>query len=154
MPRLGRLLIVFVLLAAAGAVVYVTAGRGAAPSLTIDRPERLVGQTGDLEVTAGAPDARFTSLTIALEQNGRSIPLFSLESPDAASVSQVDDDRIRISRPIGKRQLPDLQPGAARIVVSATRPSFLNLRTLSASASKDLQVRLDPPQIAVVSTHH
>ena len=38
--------------------------------------------------------------------------------------------------------------------MSATRPSFLNLRTLSTIASKDIQVRLEPPAIAVLSTHH
>jgi murein DD-endopeptidase MepM/ murein hydrolase activator NlpD len=155
MRRIGRFLLFLVLLAAlTGAALYVVAGRGAAPSLTIEKPDRVVGQTGDLEVIAGAPDARFTSLTITLEQNGRSIPLFSLDSSEAATLSQVDADQLRISRPIGKRQLPDLQPGAARIVVSAVRPSFLNLRMLSASASKDFQVRLDPPRVAVVSTHH
>src|SRR5207249_6811475 len=31
---------------------------------------------------------------------------------------------------------------------------FLNLRTLTASATKDIRVRLEPPRIAVVSTHH
>jgi murein DD-endopeptidase MepM/ murein hydrolase activator NlpD len=38
--------------------------------------------------------------------------------------------------------------------VSATRKSFLNLRTLTTTATKDIQVRLEPPRIAVVSTHH
>ena len=37
---------------------------------------------------------------------------------------------------------------------TATRPSFLKLRTLSSTAAKEIQVRLDPPTIAVVSTHH
>ena len=50
--------------------------------------------------------------------------------------------------------MPELQAGAARIVVTATRPSFLNLRTLTSTATKDVQVRLEPPRIAVVSTHH
>jgi murein DD-endopeptidase MepM/ murein hydrolase activator NlpD len=50
--------------------------------------------------------------------------------------------------------VPELQAGGARIIVSATRQSFLKLRTFSGSASKDLQVRLEPPRIAVTSTHH
>ena len=33
-----------------------------------------------------------------------------------------------IARPLGKQSVPELQSGAARIVVTATRPSFLNLR--------------------------
>src|SRR6267142_2520604 len=74
-------------------------------------------------------------------------------SPNA-SVTQVDRNQLRISRPFGKQSVPELQSGAARIVVTATRPSFLNLRPLTSTASKDFQVRLEPPRIAVVSTKH
>src|SRR6185295_11283773 len=97
-----------------------------------------------------------------LEQNGKSVPLFTLDAAaiaaaiaaSDASVTAVDRNQIRISRPLGKQSLPELQSGAARIVVTATRPSFLNLRPLTSTASKDFQVRLEPPRIAVVSTHH
>jgi murein DD-endopeptidase MepM/ murein hydrolase activator NlpD len=69
-------------------------------------------------------------------------------------VTQVTRDEVRISRPLGKQSVPELQSGAARIVVKAARPSFLNLRTLPSLAVKDFQVRLEPPRIAVLSTHH
>jgi murein DD-endopeptidase MepM/ murein hydrolase activator NlpD len=158
MRRLGRLLIFLLLFAALGAgAVYWIAGRGEPPSLVIEKPDRLVGRTGELGVVAGAPGARFTSLSITLEQNGRQLPLYShgeVESGDAAQVAQVDADRIRITRAIGKPQLPDLQAGPARIVVSATRPSIFDLRPLTASASKDFEVRLDPPRVSIISTHH
>lgn len=141
------------LLVVAGAV-YFLAGRGAPPQLTIVRPDRLVGQSGSIDVTAQAPNARFTSLTIAVEQNNRTIPLFSLDRDQSATVTQTERDRVRISRPLGKQSVPDLQQGTARLIVTATRPSFLNLRTLSSTATKDFQVRLEPPRISVVSTHH
>ena len=100
-------------------------------------PDRVVGQTGHLEVTAAAPSARFTALTITLEQNGRSVPLFTLLGAASRHRSRRSiRNRLRISRPIGKQSVPELQPGAARIVVTATRPSFLNLRTLSSSADE------------------
>jgi murein DD-endopeptidase MepM/ murein hydrolase activator NlpD len=130
------------------------ASRGAPPALAIEKPDRLVGQTGSLQVTAEAPNARFTELTIALEQNGRRLPLFSLLGEQDAKITQVDRNRIRISRPFGKQSVPELQAGPARIVVTAKRPSFLNLRTLSATTAKDVQVRLEPPRLAVLSTHH
>lgn len=141
------------LLVVAGAV-YFLAGRGAPPQLTIVRPDRAVGQSGSIDVTAEAPDARFTSLTIAVEQNNRTIPLFSLGAGQSARVTQTERDRVNISRPIGKQSVPDLQQGNARLIVTATRPSFLNLRTLSTTATKDFQVRLAPPRISVLSTHH
>jgi murein DD-endopeptidase MepM/ murein hydrolase activator NlpD len=59
-----------------------------------------------------------------------------------------------VSRPFGKQAVPDLQAGPARLVVSAARPSFLGLRELSATATKDVEVRLDPPRIEILSTHH
>ena len=145
-------LLLLVGLACAGA--YVAAGRGAPPRLTINKPDRVVGQTGAVDVVAEAPNGRFTALTIALEQNGNSIPLYSLDNAQAANVTRVDRHQLRIARSVGKQSVPQLQAGAARIVVSATRPSFLNLRQLTSTASKDFQVRLDPPRIAVLSTHH
>jgi murein DD-endopeptidase MepM/ murein hydrolase activator NlpD len=69
-------------------------------------------------------------------------------------VTQVDRTHLKVSRPLGKQSVPELVSGPARIVVSATRPSFLNLRQLTSTASKDFQVRLEPPRIAVLSTKH
>jgi murein DD-endopeptidase MepM/ murein hydrolase activator NlpD len=148
------LLAVLVLLALAGAGAYIAAGRGAPPHLTIDKPDRFVGQAGTLDVTADAPNAQFSALTVTLEQNGRSIPLFTLDGPQDASVTRVDRNHLRVSRPLGKHSVPTLQSGTARIVVMARRPSFLSLRQLTSTASKDFQVRLEPPRIAVHSTHH
>jgi murein DD-endopeptidase MepM/ murein hydrolase activator NlpD len=150
-----RWLLAFLLivgLALAGA--YVIAGRGAPPHLTIEKPDRFVGQAGALDVVADAPNARFTALTITLEQNGHAYPLFTLEGAQTASVTRVDGNRLRVSRPIGKQSVPELQSGPARVVVTATRPSLLNLRTLTSTATKDFQVRLEPPRIAVLSTKH
>ena len=148
--------LIVLLLIAAGAV-YTVARRETVPIVRIDQPEKAIGQAGTLVVTAEAPKAQFKALTVAVEQNGKSIPLFSLDSPEqakAAATSPAAPDRVTITRPIGKQSVPELRSGTARIVVSATRPSFLNLRTLSASASKDIQIRLEPPAIAVLSTHH
>jgi murein DD-endopeptidase MepM/ murein hydrolase activator NlpD len=142
-----------VLLAAAGVVLYV-AGRGAAPSIQILQPARLVGVDATLDVTVEAPGARFSRLDIALEQNGRSTPLFSLGAPGAATVAQQTPDRVRITRPVGKRALPDLSAGPARLVVRAARTTLFGLRTREASAAREVVVRFTPPRIAAVSTRH
>ena len=145
--------LVLVGLVVAGGAYWI-AGRGAPPAIKIERPERVVGQAGTLDVVIEAPGGRLTSLTIALEQNGRTTPLFSLGEQQSATLTQVDADHVRVSRPVGKQSVPELQQGTARITVSASRPSFLNLRTLSSAASKDFQVRLDPPRLAILSTKH
>src|SRR3954454_2890438 len=105
------------LAALAFGILYVAAGRSAPPRLTIDKPDRVVGQSGAVEVTAEAPNARFTALTIALEQNGKSYPLYALDSAAGASVTPLDRNRLHVSRPIGKQAIPQLVSGPARIVV-------------------------------------
>jgi hypothetical protein len=77
-----------------------------------------------------------------------------LADGQAAAQMQTEGGRVHVSRPFGKQSVPELQQGTATIVVAASRPSFLGLRTLSSSASRDVQVRLEPPRIAVISTHH
>jgi len=154
MESMRWLLALLVLIALACTGAYVVAGRGAPPQLTIEKPDRFVGQAGTLDVTAAAPNAQLTAFTIALEQNGKSIALFSLDGPQTASVTRVDATHVKVSRPLGKQSVPELQSGAARIVVTATRPSFLKLRQLTSTASKDFQVRLEPPRVAVLSTKH
>ena len=145
-------LVLLVVLACGG--IYVMAGRGAPPRITIEKPDRIVGQAGSLELTADAPNARFTALTITLEQNGKALPLFTLDGPQTATVTRVGGNQIHVSRPLGKQSVPELQSGTARLVVTARRPSLLNLRTLSTTATKDFQVRLEPPRLAVLSTKH
>src|SRR5436190_7730532 len=150
-----RWLIGIVLLAAVVAgTAYVIAGRGAPPQIVISKPDRAIGQSGSLEVTVEAPNARLNALAIAVEQNGKTTPLFALENAGAATVTQIDRNHMRVSRALGKQSVPELQSGAARVVVTATRPSFLNLRKLTATASKEIRVRLEPPRVAIVSTHH
>jgi murein DD-endopeptidase MepM/ murein hydrolase activator NlpD len=155
MESMFRWLLLLVALACAAVVgLYVAAGRGAPPHLTIDKPDRFVGQAGSLDVTADAPNAQFTALTITLEQNGKTVPLFTLDGPQTASVTRTDRTHLNISRPLGKQSVPELVSGPARVVVTATRPSLLKLRQLTSTASKDFQVRLEPPRVAVLSTHH
>src|SRR5262245_43275137 len=104
--------LIVVLLVAFGCAYFI-AGRGAPPQIAIYKPERVVGQAGSLDVTAGAPNGQFTALAIALEQNGKSYPLFTLNGAQAsaagaATVTQIDRNRTRISRPLGKQSVPEL----------------------------------------------
>jgi hypothetical protein len=145
--------LVLVLLAAAG-IVFLVAGRGEAPSILIVQPAKTIGADATLEVTAETPRSKFSRLDIALEQNGRSTPLFSLAAPGSAALTQVTPDRIRISRPVGKRALPDLQAGKARIVVTAARTTMFGLRTKESSAAREVTARFIPPRVSAVSTHH
>ncbi len=145
-------LVLVLLLAAVGVWIY--AGLGGPPAITIDKPAKVVGQAGTLEATITVPGGKLTELTAALEQNGKTTPLFSLAQPAGGTLQQESADRVRLTRSIGRSDVPALQSGNARVIVTATRTGAFGLRSLSSSAARDVQVRLEPPRVAVVSMHH
>src|SRR5690348_16604440 len=114
------LLGLILLLALAFGAAYVLAGRGAPPRITIAKPDRTIGQAGALDVTAESANGLFSALSITLEQNGKSMPLYALGGGPTATVAQPDPRHLRITRSIGKQSIPDIQQGPARIVVTAT----------------------------------
>jgi murein DD-endopeptidase MepM/ murein hydrolase activator NlpD len=145
--------ILVLILAAGGA--WLVAGRMAPPSITIDKPEKFVGMSTPLEITVSAPNApSMTPLRVVFEQNGKQTQLFSLDDPGKAQIKQDGTDKVRITHTIGKQAIPDLQAGAARIVVTAGRPVVYGIRTVQSSAARDVQVRLERPRVSVISTHH
>jgi len=142
------------LVAAMAGGVYIAAGRTTPATLTIDQPTGPVGQQGTLQFTAGAPRGFFTRLEATLEQNGRTFPLFSIAAPGDASIKRVDADHLQVTRRIGKVATPELQQGPAKVTVTVTRTSFLRIRDVHTTVTRDINIRLDPPRIAVLSTKH
>jgi murein DD-endopeptidase MepM/ murein hydrolase activator NlpD len=151
-----RYLVGLVLLAAliAGGL-FVYAGRLPGPAIKIVKPAKYVGQTTTVEVTLTAPGATYPGdFQIAFEQNGKRTPLVSFDKPATAEIKQDGPDRVRITRTFGRDALPDLKSGPARIVVTAERPVLFGMRKAHSTASQDVQVRLERPAIAVISTKH
>ena len=149
------LLILAVLALVVGGAGWFWAGRQAGPVIEIRQPERFVGQATPLDVAVQSPDGVFSRVDITLEQNGESHPVFNLNQPPSeGSVQQGSAERLFIMRRIGKSDTPDLQAGAARIVVRAARPVFFGLRQAESEATRDVEVRLEPPRVAVLSTFH
>jgi len=145
-------LLLLVMLAAAGATYY-AAGRAAVPIITIHQPA-VVGQTGTLDVTVDAPRGELEELSIVLVQDGKTFLLLELPTAPAESIAREGGDRLRIKRSIGRQTTPELRTGQAQIVVSAARPVLWGFRKVSSGATRDVQVRLEPPRVSVVSTHH
>ncbi|MET0166822.1 MAG: M23 family metallopeptidase [Vicinamibacterales bacterium] len=145
--------VLILLLAAGGAWVY--AGRMPAPTIVIEKPEKFVGTATPLQITISAPDAAaMKPIRVVFEQNGKQTTLFSLEEPGKAQIAQDGTDKVRITHEIGKATVPDLQAGAAKILVTAGRPVMRGVRTVESNAIRDLQVRLERPRVSVISTHH
>jgi murein DD-endopeptidase MepM/ murein hydrolase activator NlpD len=146
-------LILIAALAAGGAYVY--AGRLPGPAIEIVKPEKFVGQQSSVEVTISAPEAQWAGdFQVTFEQNGKQTPLASFAQPATAEIKQDGPGRVRITRTFGRDTIPDLKSGPARIVVTAERPVLYGMRKTSSTATRDLQVRLERPQIAVLSTKH
>lgn len=141
-----------VLLAVGLGIAYYFAGTLDGPAISINQPS-VIGQAGTLDVSVEAPGAELSALTIQLEQKGQSFPILDLSSAPSNAIVK-EGDRARIQRPIGKKALPELQSGAATLRVRASRPVLRGLRQVSSEATRSIQVRLDPPRVSVVSTHH
>jgi len=144
------LALLLLILIAAGSIFFISR-RETAPLVTIEQPGRVIGQNATLDVSAETPGRKFTQFDVTLEQNGQVTKLFSL---DGGTLTDSGPNTVRYTRPIGKQAVPSLRSGTAKITVTATRKAFLNLRRLTTTATKDVQVRLEPPRLAVLSTHH
>ena len=143
-----------VVVVVSAAVTFFVTGRAAGPIVTIIQPTSTIGRDTSLEATIESPGGRLASLQVSIEQGGKTTPLFDLASPTGAAVQQDSADRIRLTRPIGNRALPSLQEGAARLVITASRPVAFGLRRVSTTARVDLRAHFTPPRVSVVSTHH
>jgi murein DD-endopeptidase MepM/ murein hydrolase activator NlpD len=147
--------LVFVILLAFGAgAAWFIAGRAAGPAIQIAQPMKAIGPNGDLTVVIDTPHGRLTHLDVALEQNGKHLPVFSLMGEGASQVVREGDHLLRLTRPIGKRQIPELQAGSVRIIVTAVRPVLFGYRHAESTVSRDVEVRLTPPRAAAVSAFH
>jgi hypothetical protein len=144
-------LLVLAAIVAGGAWLW--AGRSAGPTITIRQPGKFVGQSSSLEMLVEAPEGKFSSIDATVEQAGRTFPVFTLNQPQG-DIKQESAERLYVMRPVGKSALPELQSGPARIVVRASRPVLFGLRDVSSTTTHEVTVRLEPPQVSVLSTFH
>lgn len=148
-----RILAVVLALAVLGtAGAWVLAGRAEGPAIDITEPA-VVGQVGRLTVAVDTPGGALTRLAARVEQDGVSVPLFTLDEGGDA-LSRAGDHRVVLSLPLGRRSVPELRAGQAKVVVTAARPVLFGYREVAAEVSREFEVRLAPPQIAVLSSFH
>jgi murein DD-endopeptidase MepM/ murein hydrolase activator NlpD len=144
-------LILVLALAAGGA--WLVAGRMTSPAIEISKPDKFVGTATPFDVSVSSPNNELSALRIVFEQDGNQTPLYAMDQPGEVKTKQ-DGERILLSGEIGKKTVPQLKAGAARIVVTAARPVLYGVRTLQSTATRDVQVRLERPRVSVISTHH
>lgn len=156
MRTLLRTLLVLLVLGAIGlGVGYYLGGQQPGPAIEVRAPGDVIGQNGSLEFSVEAPGGVLSGVRAVLEQDGLVETVFALDAPDNKSeVKQTSANTLLVIRPIGRQAIPALKAGAARVTITASRPVFFGLRQPSTTIVKDLQVRLEPPRLSVVSLHH
>jgi murein DD-endopeptidase MepM/ murein hydrolase activator NlpD len=148
-----KILSILIIAAIGGAAAWVMAGRAAGPVIEINGPA-LIGQIGEVSVAVAAPGAKLTRFDVALSQGDFSASLFSLTQASAAELKAEGPDRVSITKPAGKKTLSALKPGEATITATAVRPVLFGFRQAAATVTRAVTVRLNPPQIAVLSSFH
>jgi len=158
MRALLKFLLMIVLLAAVGfGGAWWWAGRMSGPAIDLKYPDRFVGQSSSLEMTLQAPEGRFSHASATLSQNGVNHEVFTLEPQAGTAKTDAKKeaaDKVYVIKPIGRQAIPDLRTGSARITVRAARPVLYGLREIETVVTRDVQVRLEPPQLAVLSSFH
>jgi murein DD-endopeptidase MepM/ murein hydrolase activator NlpD len=138
----------------AAAAAWVIAGRGGGPAIQIAKPEKFVGASTPVEVNVTAPGGRLSAVKVVFEQNGKQTTVFESAGQPSGDGVKIEGDNVHITRTIGKQTVPDLKTGAGKIVVTAARKVLRGVRTLDSGASRDVQVRLERPQVSIVSSKH
>jgi len=147
-----KVLVVLLVLAVGAAALWVNAGKAEGPAIEIGGPA-VIGQTGEIAVKVTAPGGELTGLAVTLVQGDSSTPIFELTPGNAAELAVLGDE-LSVSRPAGKRVMPDLKAGEAQINVTAVRPVLFGFRQAAATVTRTIEVRLTPPQLAVLSQFH
>jgi murein DD-endopeptidase MepM/ murein hydrolase activator NlpD len=147
-----KVLVALLILGVGAAALWVNAGSAEGPGIVIDGPP-IIGQTGEVAVKITAPGGELTGLAVKLVQGESTTALYDLTPETAARLTTLGDE-VSFAAPAGKRQLPELKAGEARIEVTAARPVLFGLRQAAATATRTIEVRLTPPQVAVLSQFH
>ena len=129
-----------------GAAGWFLAGREPGPTITIGSPQKYVGRSTALAATVES-DTPVTAPEIIIEQGGQSMPV------TPTNMDWTGIGRVAVSGTVGKSSQPALANGPARLTVTARRDVFFGMRQTSPRGTQDVEVRLDPPRVAVVSTH-
>ena len=132
---------------ALGVGLWVGAGRAEGPTVEIHQPTRFIGQIGQFEASVDTGNGELLALTAHLTQGELSIPLFSLATPEQATVNQESESRFRVARALTREDYLELSQGPATVVVEATRAVLFGLRQATSTAQHDIVARFEPGRL-------
>jgi murein DD-endopeptidase MepM/ murein hydrolase activator NlpD len=149
-----KIAVLLVVIVAAAAGLFFAGGRLPGPSVQIVQPQRFAGADTPVQVTIATPAASLSSIDVVLEQDGRSTPLVAASGAAGNAAVTSDGTTTHVEARIAPGTVPGLHSGAAHLVVTAARPVLRGLRHVSTTVSRDLEVRLEPPTVSVISSQH
>ena len=85
------------------------------PVVELRQPAKFVGQATSMDLMLQSPGGEFSNVTATLSQNGKDHEVFALEQQAGAEVKKEAADQLYVIKPIGRKAIPDLRSGAARI---------------------------------------
>lgn len=154
MKGMRWLVLILVLVVAIAGGAYLYAGRLPGPTITITQPDRFMGRATPVDIVIEAPGGSLSALEVAVRQGERLQTVSTLSAQGPLTLTQEDASRIRLTGSLGAEAIPELTEGQASIEVSATRPVLFDLRTATSVATRDVEVRLTPPRLSVLSSFH
>lgn len=143
-----------ILLAVVFGGAWFWAGRAAGPAISLSTPDTVIGPGSSLEMKVDAPGGEFTRVDVTIEQNGASIPVYSLDQRRDAPSTGSAADTLYVMRGLTRDVVSKLKAGPARVIVRAARPVLYGMREAESIETRDVTVRLEPPRVAVLSTFH
>ena len=154
MKGMRWLVLILVLVVAIAGGAYLYAGRLPGPTITITQPDRFMGRATPVDIVIEAPGGSLSALEVAVRQGERLQTVSTLSAQGPLTLTQEDASRIRLTGSLGAEAIPELTEGQASIEVSATRPVLFDLRTATSVATRNVEVRLTPPRLSVLSSFH
>ena len=151
---LMRKLLVLLLLGVGFLVAWFIAGRAAGPEVVMQWPTSAIGQSGELELLITTPAEQLTTLDVVLTQGENRFPVFTLNEAGSAAITPAGEHVFRFTHSIGKRHTPELVEGPAVIEVKVGQPTMMGLQQTITTLTRQIVVRLTPPTVAILSTHH
>jgi len=144
---------VCVLAVAAGLAAYM-ATQEPGPHLTIHGPAVIGSGAFTVDLSIEAARDELASLEVWAEQGGRRFPIIAAGTAAAAQLTQETPDRVRVTLDVVTATLEGLRDGSARLAATAERRLLFGLAKAQTVEGVDVAVRISPPSLRVVSSHH
>ena len=133
-----------------------------APSIAMQREVRGIGISTPLEMKVYDAHYRIRSVEVELLQGDRAFQIPVERSGEVVRTtkwwkfwSRRVESSATFTASVGRKQIPDLKEGSARLIVTATNNSWGRFfRGGQSQFSKDLPVRFAPPRAEILTAQH